>query len=135
VANREYGNGQLALWFGWGPPMVEPDPSRSLIEMWGPGSATSAVTGYALPADARTVLGALAAARDFIEQKETVKRIQAAIVEEGGGGLLYWALQEAETLRWNYYHGAAPVPFWAQQLASDAFLEPGDPSYSLRPGP
>ncbi|HEX6030827.1 MAG TPA: ABC transporter substrate-binding protein, partial [Tepidiformaceae bacterium] len=32
AAVHSYGNGRAALWFGWGPPLSEPDPSRWLME-------------------------------------------------------------------------------------------------------
>ena len=44
AVEHRYGNGANAFWFGWGPPFVEPDPSRWLIETFssaGPGFAKS----------------------------------------------------------------------------------------------
>lgn len=132
AAAGAYGNGQLALWFGWGPLDVEPDPSRALIETYHPESPTALTFGYR----SEPLLLALEDIRDKMElneRKDGVKRAQAQLLEEAGGPALSWLLQRSETLRWNYLRGPAPTPFWIHHLSGNIALDPADPAHAGRP--
>ncbi len=132
AASGAYGNGQLALWFGWGPPDVEPDPSRALIETYDPTSPTAVTFGYRSEPVA-LALAALSTASKLNERKDGVKRAQSHLLDEGGGPVLSWLLQRSETLRWNYLHAPPPTPFWIQHLASGLAIDTAHPAFHARP--
>jgi hypothetical protein len=127
-----YGNGQLALWFGWGPPDVEPDPSRALIETYDSVSPTAATFGYRSD-PVRLALADIQSAQDLNERKGGVKRVQGHLLDEAGGPVLTWLLQRADTLRWDYYRAPAPSPFWTQHLAAGLAIDPAHPAFASRP--
>ncbi len=132
AASGAYGNGQLALWFGWGPPDVEPDPSRALIETYDSVSPTAAALGYRSD-PVILMIEAIRSALELNERKDGVKRLQGHLLNEAGGPVLTLLLQRAEALRWNYYQAPAPTPFWIQHLATQLAIDPSHPAFRARP--
>jgi ABC-type transport system substrate-binding protein len=128
AASRAYGNGQLAFWFGWGPPDAEPDPSRALVETYDSTSPTAATLGYHSD-PVNLAVGEIRAAQELNERKDGVKRLQSHLLDEAGGPIITWLLQRSDVVRWNYYHAPSPTPFWNQQLANRHYIDPSDPSF------
>ena len=123
-----YGNGNAALWFGWGPPVAEPDPFRSLIETYGPhplpGAEGAALTG---------ALVRLAVATDLDERKAIARAVSRQILEAGGAGTITWLHQLSEQFRWPYLSPAAATPFWSQHLDFSRYIDPGHAAHGNRP--
>lgn len=132
AASGAYGNGQLALWFGWGPPDVEPDPSRALLETYDSISPTASTFGYHSDLVNLAIAG-IRSAQELNERKDGVKRLQSHLLDEAGGPVLNWVLQRSDVLRWNYYHGPSPTPFWNQHRAAEHVIDTADPSFATRP--
>ncbi|MEP7215426.1 MAG: hypothetical protein ABI782_04185, partial [Anaerolineaceae bacterium] len=129
-AERRYGNGRAAFWFGWGPPLVEPDPSRLLIETYSSSGPNAVALGLKPgPIDAK--LSALARAPQA-ERATTAAQASLAILAEGGTGILTWLLQRSELFRWPYVSGPAPSPFWRQHLDYARIFDTKDPAYGRR---
>lgn len=125
-----YGNGRAAFWFGWGPPMLEPDPSRSLIETYSSSGPNAATLGLkAGPLDAK--LATLARAPQSDRAAATAEA-SLAVLEDGGSGIITWLLQRAEIFRWPYLSGPTPSPFWRQHLDYARTLDPTAASYAER---
>lgn len=130
TADRRYGNGRAAFWFGWGPPLVEPDPSRLLIETYsstGPNANTLGLKPG--PIDAK--LAAIARSPQD-ERATTAAAASLSILAEGGMGIVTWLLQRSELFRWPYLSGPTPSPFWRQHLDSARTLDTTDPAYTRR---
>jgi len=103
AASGQYGSGRAALWFGWGPPYDDPDPSRALAGNHGP----------ALPA-IRTRLDAMLTEFDSDSRAKLAREAAFAVLEAGGGGLLPWLVQRQELFRLRGLRRAEPGPFWIQ---------------------
>ncbi|MFN0096583.1 MAG: ABC transporter substrate-binding protein [Dehalococcoidia bacterium] len=89
AAEGRYGNGRAALWFGWGPPFAEPDPTRWASET------------FAEAADS-AIRGAARAIRDAPRLGDAAARFQelAALTADGAGrGILFWLTQKHEVAR------------------------------------
>jgi ABC-type transport system substrate-binding protein len=129
---HSYGNGRAAFWFGWGPPLPEPDPSRWLVETFSSTGPGNAATGYAAErADA--LLRALSQEFDLTDGK-TGEGDSGLFATNGGGGVMPWLLQRAEVLRWPYYEAHSPSPFWEQHLGNLASIDSSNPSFTARGG-
>jgi peptide/nickel transport system substrate-binding protein len=130
---RSYGNGRLSTWFGWGPPIFEPDPSRQLIETYHSGSAAASELGFASPAIDR-ILDHLSLEFDLDRRRALVRELHLKLLSEGGGGTLNWLQQQAEMFRWPYLGGTRP-PSTLPLPHTDAalFLDRSHPSYAVRP--
>lgn len=108
-----YGNGRAALWFGWGPALVSPDPSLNLFETFHGESATARSLGHADPGlDAQLLQ--LRLERDAESRVALVHEIQRAILAEASGGVMHWALQRSEHFSHGYLASPLPSPFAAQ---------------------
>ncbi len=132
AAEGRYGNGRAAFWFGWGPPLPEPDPSRSLVETYSSTGPNAAALGLkASPLDAR-----LAAIASVPANQRAAAAADAAlaILEAGGAGVITWLLQRSEFFRWPYLSGSAPSPFWRQHLDYARALDPKAATFDGRPG-
>ncbi len=130
TADGRYGNGRAAFWFGWGPPLLEPDPSRALIETYSSTGPNAGALGLKPgPLDAK--LAAIARAPQSGRAAATAGAA-LAILEDGGSGIITWLLQRSELFRWPYLSGATPSPFWRQHLDSSRTLAPTDSLYPRR---
>jgi ABC-type transport system substrate-binding protein len=128
VARRAYGNGRPAFWFGWGPPVIEPDPSRYLLETYHSASGTAAAAGFASPAIDRA-LGSLRTRLDVNQRKEIVKQVQLDLLREASGGLIPWLLQRVEVARRKGFHAPPPTPFWAHHRSTEWTIESAERSF------
>lgn len=109
----QYGNGHAALWFGWGPPLVSPDPSREVIGLLSPDGPTAASLG--LTGASSGDLHGLANEFDLDHRKEIVRAIVRDHLAAGSPGLLGWLLQRNELFRLPRFRRPAFAPFWALQ--------------------
>ena len=122
-----YGNGRAAFWFGWGPPLLEPDPSRALIETYSSSGPNAGALGLK-PGPLGGTLAAIARAPQSGRAVVTA-RAALAILEDGGSGIITWLLQRSELFRWPYLTVPDRARFWRQYLDSVRTLAPTDPSY------
>lgn len=125
IAETRYGTGSARLWFGWGPPVAEPDPTRQMIETY------RSVPGIG---NKLGPTGILQVANLFgIEARKTALReASRRILDAGGLGILTWLQQRSEVFRWDHAVGPAPNPYWTQHLDSGRYLDPSLPSYHGR---
>lgn len=131
TAEKRYGNGRAAFWFGWGPGLLEPDPSRALIETYFSGGPNAALLGLQ-PDNVDLALAALTGPSS-LPPLQRVREAQAAILDSGGRGGITWLLQKSELFRWPYWHGAPPSPFWTQHLDAASHLDPSAQGFAARP--
>ena len=132
TADGRYGNGKAALWFGWGPPLLEPDPSRSLLETYsstGPNAIALGLKPGPLDASLAAVANAPANARAAATRDAAL-----AILDADGAGLITWLLQRSEFFHWPYLSGPAPSPFWRQHLDHTRTLDRNAAGFDGRPG-
>jgi len=132
VQAGKYGNGNAAFWFGWGPPISEPDPSRRLIETFHSTSASARAAGFAsvaLDAQLDRLRGELSAEA----RRVATRQVARALADDGGGGVIPWLLQRSEVFTWPYLVGAPWTPFPASDDGAGMALLPGDPSFLSRP--
>ncbi len=122
VAARQYGNGTPALWFGWGPPFADPEPSRELVDTY--GGRTEAEGLGPIPGGVAGAVVRLAAEYDADRRRALCREVATAVLQEGGSGVFDWVLQWSEVFRWPYLSGASSTPFWGQHLDSGRWLEP-----------
>ncbi len=120
--DRQYGNGRAALWFGWAPPLSGPDPSRWLLDNFGPETATAASLGIA--GRASHALDQLGAEFDLEARSGLVREVQRQHLQDGSPGLLTWLLQRQEVFRRPRLQRPAPVPFWSEHLDAEAWFTP-----------
>ncbi|MCC6388820.1 MAG: hypothetical protein IT302_15720 [Dehalococcoidia bacterium] len=111
AASGEYGGGRAALWFGWGPPYDDPDPSRALAANYGP----------ALPG-IRPRLDAMLTEFDVDSRAKIAREVALAVLEAGGGGVFPWLVQRQELFRARALLRALPGPFWIQHRDFEAAL-------------
>lgn len=128
AAEHRYGNGEAAFWFGWGPAVVEPEPSRWAIETFGSRSAGAATTGVH-SAELDRLTAALASEPQAAERRKTLRELSLALVNGlDAAGYVGWLTQVHDHFRWPYLHSAAPTPWWDQHRDHEAFLDLGDAS-------
>lgn len=106
-----YGNGKPAFWFGWAPALPEPEPSRMLIETYGP-HRLGGREGEALT----SALSRLAIAQVLDDRRAVAREVSRTILGAGGAGIITWVHQRSEQFRWPYLGPAASSPFWSQHL-------------------
>jgi len=114
--DRQYGNGRAALWFGWGPPLTSPDPSREVIEILSPGGPTAASLG--LGGASAADVGSLSREFALDRRKELVRAAQRGHLAAGSPGILCWLLQRNELFRAASFTRSLFAPF--SSLQSDA---------------
>jgi peptide/nickel transport system substrate-binding protein len=112
---HQYGNGVAALWFGWGPPFIEPDPSRALIERYRSTGPSFATIGFA-DAGIDAQLDALVRDATLAGRVAKARAIEATVLGMGGCGVLDWLVQRNEVFRRATIRRAAPTPWPAQHL-------------------
>lgn len=131
--DRAYGNGAAATWFGWGPPIFEPDPSRHLLETHHSASATAAEHGYASPA-IDSLLDSVASEFDLEQRQSLIREVSPLLLTEGGGAAIPWVQQWSELFRWPYAGGSpSPSPLSMPHLDAGRYLDPSHPLFSRRP--
>lgn len=130
AADGRYGNGRAAFWFGWGPPMLEPDPSRMLVETYSSSGPNASALGLK-PGPLDGVLAEIGSA-SLGERPRATAAASLAILEDGGSGIISWLLQYAELFRWPYISGPVPGPFWRQHVDHARMLDPASASYPGR---
>ena len=132
TAERRYGNGRAAFWFGWGTPLLEPDPSRALIETYFSGGPNAELLGVQ-PSKVDLALAAITDPASPVPQRTRAHVAQEAVLAVGGLGVVSWLLQRSERFRWPYWQGAPASPFWTQHLDHAAYLDPGAEGFISRP--
>jgi ABC-type transport system substrate-binding protein len=95
VSEHRYGNGEAALWFGWGPRFVGPDPSAWLSETYRSSGPARADLG---PGDAGVdaILDALVAEGEMARREALARDVAIAVLGAGGLGVIDWAVQRFE---------------------------------------
>lgn len=119
---REYGNGQPALWFGWGPPVDDPDPSRMLLDTYRTGATGWQSFGAAV-AGLDPVLDALSREFDLEVRAGLAREASGLILAAGGAGVFTWLQQTGAMFEWPYLHRPEATPFWSGHLDAGAFLD------------
>jgi ABC-type transport system substrate-binding protein len=117
-----YGNGHAAFWFGWGPPIAEPDPTRALLETYARAGG-----------EMQRLAGQLAAEFAMQRRQRLAGELALAALRAGGAGTIEWALQRSELFRWSYLHASPPTPFWGQHRDRLSYLEARDANFGQRP--
>jgi peptide/nickel transport system substrate-binding protein len=123
VAGGKYGNGRAAFWFGWGPPLRSPDPSREFVQAFdlrANGAGAAASQDPALTA----LFDRLPTEMDAARRASLVKECNQALLN-GGSAVIPWLLQRSELFRWNYLQRARPTPFWIQHLDAAVTVDAG----------
>jgi peptide/nickel transport system substrate-binding protein len=129
---HRYGNGAAAFWFGWGPPLTEPDPSRSLIETYSSRGRGFATTGFK-DADIDAALDKLAQEFDLGRRKAIAADVTSKLIALGGGGVFDWLVQLQEVFRWPYLDGRTPFPWPEQWRDAASSLDPSRSGFTGRP--
>ena len=131
VARGFYGNGNAALWFGWGPATASPDPSLNLLETFHSASATAQVAGYHDSA-VDDLLASVRVEFDPAQRARLVLEVQSEILKSAGGGVLPWLLQRSEHFSRRYLVGPARSPFEDAHLDALRWLDPEGPRLDFR---
>jgi ABC-type transport system substrate-binding protein len=132
LAAGGYGNGDPAFWFGWDAAVVSPEPSRTLIERFLSNSATAATHGFADEGIDR-LLSSLGGAFDMEQRAALAMEVEASLLENAGGGIIPWVLQQSEHFRRAYLAGAPRTPFGDQHLDASRWLDRQGPGFGDRP--
>ncbi|OAI39549.1 hypothetical protein AYO38_01535 [bacterium SCGC AG-212-C10] len=103
-----------AAWFGWGPPLTEPDPSRQLIETYASASATATATAYQSPA-VEALLKRIAVEFDLPRRQALTREVAITLAREGSP-IVTWVHPQSEWQRSPALVAAARTPFWGQHL-------------------
>lgn len=119
---REYGSGQPALWFGWGPPVDDPDPTRMLLDTYRTGASGWQSLGAAV-SGLDPVLDALSTEFDLEVRSELAREAARLILAAGGAGVFTWLQQTGAMFEWPYLHRPRATPFWSGHLDAGAFLD------------
>lgn len=116
--DRQYGSGHAALWFGWGPPLASPDPSRDVMDILSPDAPTAASLGL----DGTNSPDLSALAREFAldRRKELVRAVQRDHLAAGSPGVLSWLLQRNELFRAASFIRTSFAPFSALHDDADS---------------
>lgn len=120
AGDGRYGNGRAAFWFGWGPPLDSPDPTRGLIEQFDARSATCRALGVrsaGLEAGFDALLAATGA-----EKGLQMRALSGRLLAQGSA-VVPWLLQRSELFRAPTLHAAAPSPFWPRGLDAESWRE------------
>jgi peptide/nickel transport system substrate-binding protein len=121
VAHR-YGNGEARLWFGWGPPLFDPEPSRLLIANFRSGGPGFATTGYRSEALDR-VLDQLAVEFSLERRQALAREASRLILQAGGGGLWSWLQQRSEFFwRRGFSPAFTVAPWYGFDDGASAFI-------------
>ncbi len=132
AASHRYGSGTPALWFGWGPPFVDPDPARLLIETYRSGGPGARSTGFR-SAEVDRLLDTLGSEFDTARRRTAIGDLQRELAAGGGGGIIDWLVQRSELFRPLYVgRPAGPTPLASQHLDDKTFLNPAEPSFGRR---
>ena len=130
----KYGNGSAAFWFGWGPPISGPDPSRSLIETYHSASASARASGFASAALDRD-LDALRAELSLPARTARAREIATELATDASGGVIHWLHQRSEVFTWPYLTAEPWTPFPTSDGGAGIALLRFDPSFTTRPVP
>lgn len=123
TAEKRYGNGKAAFWFGWGPPLADPDPSRYVIETFD-SQVDRAVAAGASSRELATRLDVLASEFSLNTRAAIVRELANTLLASAESGLVMWLLQRNEVLRRGRLSAAPPTPFWGQHLnATDSLKQ------------
>lgn len=126
-----YGNGNPAIWFGWGPALTSPDPSLYLYETYHSSSATALSLGY-IDGTVDALLGRVRGARDLEERAELIADLQRLLLQDAAGGVLLWALQQSEHFAHAYLAGRTLSPFPGQVDGPKLSVDTQNPGYRDR---
>jgi peptide/nickel transport system substrate-binding protein len=123
-----YGNGNAAFWFGWGPPMLDPVPSRVLFETYSSRGPNLAVTGFS----SGVVDGLLDGLMTGLDGRERASKLGAAVAAigaEAGGGVMPWVVQTLDVYRWRFLRRTRPTMWWDQHRDDEATVDTEDGLY------
>ncbi len=124
----EYGNGSARSWFGWAPPVDDPDPTRELYNTFrseAPGWAPFAVRDERLD----QLLDAAIAEFNIEMRADLVHQASRRLLELGGAGVIPWLLQWSTVYRQRYLGGAAPSSFSGLERDSELWVDTSDPEF------
>ena len=106
VGSGYYGNGRAATWFGWGPPIPSPDPTRWFAETYRPGALLSGVDAGAFEA--------LRSEHSNDARRDRVRALGRRVAEAAFCGVVPWVQQRSELFRRHGFEGGEVTPFWPQ---------------------
>jgi ABC-type transport system substrate-binding protein len=131
AADGRYGNGNLATWFGWGPPFVEPDPSRWFRETYGGAGAQD----RGADGTSRRQLERLSTETSDARRFDLLRTIERSVLSSADGGIIHWLVQRQEIARYGYLDRPAEAhAWWPQHLDRQVSLDSSHPAFGLRAG-
>lgn len=104
AAERYYGNGRSATWFGWGAPFAEPDPGLWLAETYASGSATAIANGYGSETVDRAIERVRTSPRP--ERRSLYFELAKALSDDASGGVVTWAVETHDRFQTSNFHDA-----------------------------
>jgi hypothetical protein len=120
------------LWFGWGLPFFEPEPSRYLIETYHSRGPNGHTLGFQSERVNR-ILDRLGREYDRAERQRICREASTALMEDGFGAVIPWLVQVSEVFSWPYLERPPWTPFWDQHHDADASIDAAHPSFQGRP--
>ena len=133
LVGQQYGNGNNNVWFGWGNPPSDPDPSIDFINAFRSDSSQYKQWNVALPnMDAITDK----ISTEFDVQKRIQLNLDAGkeLLAHNGGGIMPSVEGISLTLYWNYFKlGEITFQNTTQNAARDLWFDQKDPSWAGRP--
>jgi ABC-type transport system substrate-binding protein len=131
VASGFYGNGNAAIWFGWGTAVTSPDPSLTLVETFHSESPTAGSAGFR-DDEVDGLLNRIQVEFDLATRAELALDVQRRLMGAASGGLLSWLLQSSEHFSRAYLVGSPRTPFHDAHLDAARWIDPSAPGYDLR---
>ncbi|MFN0145270.1 MAG: ABC transporter substrate-binding protein [Dehalococcoidia bacterium] len=133
LVGQQYGNGNNNVWFGWGNPPGDPDPSIDYINAFKSTSSQYKQWNVALPK--------MDGIAEKLENEFDVKnRITLnhdgarELLAHNGGGILPSVEGISNTMYWNYFRlGEITFQVTSQNVARDLWFDQKDPTWQGRP--
>jgi ABC-type transport system substrate-binding protein len=132
LVGQQYGNGANNVWWGWGNPHGDPDPTLDIINAF--ESTSSQYQQWAV--DMPKMDGIIAKMKGEFDVEERIKLNHEASVElitHAGGGITPICQGIAEGIYWNYFqHGEITMFVTYPNWANDLWFDQKDPSWQGR---
>jgi len=133
LVGQQYGNGKNNIWFGWGNPPSDPDPSIDYINAF--HSKSSQFQQWAVPMDKMDSLtDQLSTEFDLQKRIDLNHEAGRELLRHNGGGITPLVEGISLTLLWNYYKiGEVTFQVNYQNWGRDYWFDQKDPSWQGRP--
>jgi peptide/nickel transport system substrate-binding protein len=133
LVGQQYGNGNNNVWFGWGNPPSDPDPSIDYINAF--HSKSSQYQQWAVKMDKMDSLtDQLSGEFDVKKRIELNLEAGRELLRYNGGGITPLVEGISLTLLWNYYKiGEVTFQITYQNWGRDYWIDQKDPSFQGRP--